>query len=97
MSHNEEIFEKENIPMGPLFMVLGVTAFFTAAIVFALTGFYQAELHHHEANWAGMTMPDSDANIAMQNERLSTYAKLEDGKVQIPIERAMELVISESK
>lgn len=97
MNHNEEIFEKENVPMGPLFMVLGVTVFFTAAIVLALTGLYQAELNYRIDKWGAEPNAETVAHDAEQNERLTTYAKLENDLVQIPIERAMELVLAEGK
>ena len=90
-------FEEENLAMGPLFMILGVSTFFVVAVILALTGLYNAERQSLESTWANTKLEDSEANKAEQAERLSTYAVLdkEAGKLRIPIDRAMELVVKE--
>ena len=90
-------FEEENLAMGPLFMVLGVSTFFVVAVIFALTGLYNAERQSLEDTWAGAKVADTQANEAEQAERLGTYAVLDEasGKLRIPIERAMELTVKE--
>jgi hypothetical protein len=90
-------FEEENISMGPLFMTVGVGTFFVIAVIFALTGLNETLQQDMVDQWASVKTPDTAAYEAEQAENLARYAVIDQdkGKVQIPVERAMELVIQE--
>jgi hypothetical protein len=90
-----ESFENENLAIGPLFMVTGVMTFLVVAIIFVLTGMHDADeaalIDMHEAKRPTASLE----NDARQTERLENYSKTDD-VYQIPIERAMELVVDEA-
>lgn len=86
-------FEEENVPTGALFMTLGVTAFFTLAIILGLTGLYEGSLKHYTDAWGDVSPPDVVEYRTEQAETLGNYAKGEGEAVRVPIERAKELVL----
>ena len=90
-------FEEENVPTGALFMTLGVTAFFTVAIILGLTGLYEGLETYHADKWAGVVPADTQSYQAEQASTLSEYQKAEDDSLRIPIDRSMELVLQERR
>ena len=89
--------EKENLAIGPLFMVMGIATFFVVAVIFVLTGMHDAEKAALIAEHQAVRAADAVANDAMHAARLEGYeiTDKEAGKVRIPINRAMEIVASE--
>lgn len=86
-------FEEENVPIGPLFMTLGVTAFFTLAIIFGLTGLYEG-LSTYYQNQGSANLPNDVVEYHQESAaQLNTYQKGDGELVRIPIERAMDLVL----
>jgi hypothetical protein len=86
-------FEEENVPIGPLFMTLGVTAFFTLAIIFGLTGLYEGLSTHYQDEWAAQQPQDVVDYHEQTEAQLTTYQKGDGDVVRIPVERAMDLVL----
>ncbi len=92
-------FEEENIPIGPLSMIVGVATCFVIVVIFVLTGLESSIRQGRLDAFAREAAVKAEASAAIRAERTSTYGVLdnETGKVQIPVERAMELVTEERK
>lgn len=90
-------FEEENVPTGALFMTLGVTAFFTVAIILGLTGLYEGLETYHAGKWAAVVPADTQSYQTEQATTLSEYQKGEDDVIRIPIDRAMDLVLQDRR
>ena len=90
-------FEEENIRIGPLFATVGAGTFFVIAVIFALTGLHETMQQSLADQWASKVVPDAEANATEQVERLSTYGVVDakKGRVRVPIDRAMKLVLEE--
>jgi len=88
-------FEEENVPIGALFMTLGVTTFFTIAIILGLTGLYEGSHTYYSDEWGNIDPEDVEQYREEQHEGLTTYSKGEGDVVRVPIDRAIELVLEE--
>jgi hypothetical protein len=89
------MIEKENLAIGPLFAVTGVSFFFVLAVVLALTGLHKFEKERLEDAFNAKIPADALQVRTEQHELVEGYAKDEAGKVRIPVEQAMELVLEE--
>jgi len=94
MANNDNV-EPENLAIGPLFAVTGLTFFGVLAVVLALTGLHDHVERDLKAGFNAQLPEDTMTLEAEQAEMVETYSKDEDGKVRIPVEKAMEMVLEE--
>jgi hypothetical protein len=92
-----ETIENENLAIGPLFVATGVCTFVVIASFFFLDGMMNAERDALIQDFQEQRPAAAMANEAVHAERLTTYKAIdkETGHFQVPVERAMELVIKE--
>jgi hypothetical protein len=91
--------EPDNIAFGSvIFWGFGTFALVLGA-VFALSGHFWGELAAEEQIKAeqGYVLPKIQAQNSITKQRVETYRKLENGQVQVPVERAMELMVNEKR
>jgi hypothetical protein len=91
------VVEKENLAIGPLFAVSGISFFFVVAVIFALTGLHDFEERRLKAAF-NAELPDDTVRVeAEQKAMVEDYSKDADGNVRIPVEAAMDMVLEERK
>ncbi|MDF1799744.1 MAG: hypothetical protein P1V81_11250 [Planctomycetota bacterium] len=89
--------EKENLAIGPLFTVSGITVFFVIAIILALTGLNDFEQRRLKAGFNAKLPADTLRVEAEQKALVEDYSKDADGNVRIPVEAAMDMILEERK
>ncbi len=94
---NPDMVEPENLAIGPLFAVTGVSTFFVLAVVFALTGLHDSMERDIKASFNAEMPADTLELEAEQKDMVESYSTGEDGRVRIPVEDAMEMVLEERK
>ena len=92
---NPDNVEQENLAIGPLFAITGLSFFFVLAIVLALTGLHDTVERDLKASFNAQVPEDALRLEAEQQELVESYSMGEDGTVRIPVERAMEMVLEE--
>jgi hypothetical protein len=92
-----ETIENENLAIGPLFVAVGVCTFFVVASFFVLDGLMTSERDSLIQDFQEKSPADRLENDALQTQRLNSYEAIdkEKGQYQIPVDRAMELILKE--
>ncbi len=94
---NHETVEPENLAIGPLFAVTGVATFFVLAVILALTSLHDSVERDIKASFNAELPTDTLELGAEQRDMVESYSAGEGGKVRIPVEDAMEMVLEEQK
>ncbi len=85
----------------PMIVTIGlISTSLTVAMIFGVQALYYRGLsQENERKVIAVTAADSDSRVAEQKAQLTRYAWLDrdQGKVAVPIERAMNLVVKELK
>ena len=90
---NQDNIEPENLAIGPLFAVTGLSTFFVLAVVLALTGLHDSMERSLKIGFNAEIPQDALELEAEQAELVEGYSKDDKGQVRIPVERAMEMVL----